>query len=77
MPNGHVVELQVHLEGIMSIKNGQGHALYEQARAIDARAKAEKRPLTTAEWQRVQDLNAQMKQLYDDAFARAQKGGSR
>jgi hypothetical protein len=77
MPNGHVVELQVHLEGIMSIKNGEGHALYEQARAIDARAKAEKRPLTTAEWQRVQKLNGQMKQLYDDAFARAQKGGSR
>jgi Bacterial toxin 3 len=77
MPNGHVVELQLHLQGIMTIKNGEGHALYEQVRTIDARVHAEKRAHTTSERQQITELNARMKKLYDDAFERAKRGGAR
>jgi hypothetical protein len=71
MPNGHVVEMQLHLEGIMSIKNGEGHAIYEQARAIEAELTSAKRPPTADEVARITALNARMKNLYDDAFRKA------
>jgi hypothetical protein len=73
MPNGHVVEMQLHLAGIMKVKNGPGHALYEQARSIRARAKTAGRPPTAAEAAQIKDLEAQMKKLYDDAFELANR----
>lgn len=32
MPNGHIVEIQLHLKAILDVKNGPGHQLYEQIR---------------------------------------------
>lgn len=74
MPNGHVVEMQLHLEGVLRIKEGEGHAIYEQVRSITAKAKIEKRAQTAAELAEIEALNARMKKLYDDAFEQA-KGG--
>jgi hypothetical protein len=76
MPNGHVVELQLHLAGIIKIKNGQGHALYEEIRSIEARAKVAGRHTTPGEQAQVKELTAKMKQLYDDAFELAKQGGT-
>jgi RHS repeat-associated protein len=73
MPNGHVVETQLHLEKVLQAKDGQGHALYEQQREILARGAD--RPSTADELRQVEDLNAEMKKLYDAAYE-ASKGVS-
>jgi hypothetical protein len=71
MPNGHIVEVQLHLRGVLDVKNGTGHQLYEQTRSIRAKAKAENRPLTAEEAQQIQALERQQKQLYDEAYERS------
>lgn len=68
MGNGHVVELQLHLKGILDVKNGPGHALYESQRDLWTKAEREGRPLTADEKQQVAGFDAQMKALYDQAY---------
>jgi hypothetical protein len=71
MPNGHIVEVQLHLRGVLDVKNGVGHQLYEQTRSIRARAKAENRPLTAEEAAQIQAVERQQQQLYDGAYERS------
>ena len=73
MSNGHIVEVQLHLRAILEVKNGPGHALYEQVRSIDARAQTEGRPLTPDETSRRAQLVEEMTGLYDAAFAGTQR----
>ena len=71
MPNGHIVEMQLHLRSILEVKNGIGHELYEQIRSIQVLAKKEGRDLTPQEDKRIRDLTSQMKKLYDKAFEKS------
>lgn len=73
MPNGHIVELQLHLKAILDVKGGPGHALYEQKRKIEATAKAESRPLSAAETAERDRLAAEMQALYDHAYEDSQR----
>lgn len=57
LSNGHVAELQLHLDETLAFADTGSHALYEQARAIFARAKTEGRPLTADELDEVARLN--------------------
>lgn len=75
MPNGHIVEVQLHLKAILDVKNGPGHPLYEEIREIDARAKIENRQLTEHEKERRQELVAKMKALYDQAYEKSEHQG--
>lgn len=72
MTNGHIVEVQLHLKAILDVKNGPGHPLYEEIRAIDARAKMENRPLTASEKEQRQALVTEMTALYDEAYENSQ-----
>lgn len=72
MPNGHVVEIQLHLEAIIKVKDGPGHALYEKIRGIQATANKGGRKLNQAEAAEVSRLKAEMKRLYDEALESAQ-----
>jgi hypothetical protein len=74
MPNGHICELQVQLESIQQVKEGDGHKFYDQIRKIRDKAKIEKRDLTPEEKQQVAKFTAQMKGKYDDAYAASAKG---
>lgn len=57
LSNGHVAELQLHLDETLAFADTGSHALYEQARAIFARAKTEGRSLTADELDEVAQLN--------------------
>lgn len=70
--NGHVCELQLHLKQILEVKNGPGHALYEEIRAIEAVAKNADKPMDAKQALRIADLTMKSKKLYDTAFAKAQ-----
>lgn len=75
-PNGHIGELQLHVKSVLRAKDA-GHELYEKVRGIEASAKKEGRTdLTDEEQKIVDDANAAMKKLYDDAWAEA-KGKSK
>ena len=71
MPNGHIVELQLHLKQIMEVKQGKGHDIYEQVRTIEAKAQKEGRDLTAEEVAQIQKLEAESRALYDAALANA------
>jgi hypothetical protein len=71
MPNGHIAEMQFHLDEIMRVKNGPGHALYEEIRSTRAAAFRENRPHTAAELQKIEAAQEKSRKLYDDAAARA------
>jgi hypothetical protein len=73
MSNGHVVELQLHLKGIIAVKNGEGHRLYEAQRDLWTLADKEKRSLTPEEKAEVEELNKQMRAHYDAAYASSLK----
>ncbi|RMG43363.1 MAG: hypothetical protein D6719_03940 [Candidatus Dadabacteria bacterium] len=64
---GHVAELQLHLNSILEVKNGEGHRLYEDMRAIFTKANDEGRTLTEEEEKRVKKLSIKMRGLYDNA----------
>ena len=68
MPNGHVVEMQLHLRSILEVKNGIGHELYERVRSIKALAKSENRPLTSFEIEQIRESELEMEKLYEQAF---------
>jgi hypothetical protein len=68
MSNGHVVEMQLHLEGIEKVKSGPGHKIYEDVQRIQRTATREGRELTPAEVRTIDTLNAQEKKIYDDVM---------
>lgn len=74
MPNGHIVEIQLHLKAILDVKNGPGHTLYEQIRSIDARLKRENRTATPEERAKMNELNGEMRRLYDEAYNNSLRG---
>jgi hypothetical protein len=69
--NGHVTELQLHLKGILEVKDGPGHKLYEAQRAIWTAAEKESRVVTPQEAEQIRDLNAQMRAFYDAKYEEA------
>jgi hypothetical protein len=71
MPNGHVVEVQLHLKEILAVKGGRGHAIYEEVRTIQANAAREGRDFTADETRRMADLTAESEGLYGAAYQRA------
>ena len=71
--SGHVAEIQLHLKPVLDVKNGVGHALYEEVRAIEAAAVKANRPLTAAELGKLDELRAQARLVYDRAFESAQR----
>lgn len=73
--NNVIGEIQFHLRQIIHIKNTVGHALYEDVRTIEGKAKAENRELTPEEIEQVADLKARMTAVYNEAFEKAQSGG--
>ena len=68
MPNGHIVEMQLHLRSILEVKYKFGDKLYQEIRTIEADAEREQRDLTSNEAKRIQQLSSQAKMLYDRAF---------
>lgn len=76
-PNGHIGELQLHLKPVLKAKDA-GHKYYEDVRTIEGKAQKEGRKFLTEEEQKVVDeANAKMKKLYDDAWAEATKHGQK
>jgi hypothetical protein len=67
-PNGHVAEIQVHLPAMVEAKHGIAHDLYQERERITRGAESEGRLLTAAESARRDELNAQMKAIYDRAW---------
>lgn len=72
MPNGHVVELQLHLAGIRRYSMGHGHELYTLQRSVKARAYREHRPLTSEERKVLDRLNCEQRRFYQEAFSKGQ-----
>ena len=70
MPNGHLVELQLHVKQIAKAKD-KAHLFYERRRRITQRAEFAKRDLTLSEFKKVQALTAKQQQIYGKAFAEA------
>ncbi|MBX3187551.1 MAG: hypothetical protein KF819_11075 [Labilithrix sp.] len=71
MPNGHIVEIQLHLEQILTVKSGAGHAFYEQIRGVKALAAQEGRALTAAEVAKIDELAAKSRAAYEEAVKKA------
>jgi hypothetical protein len=69
LSNGHIAELQLHLEQILDVKSGVGHKLYEEIRTLQAEAEKAKRGLTAEEQAKVDQLLKESKEHYDAAFA--------
>ncbi len=65
---GQSVELQVQVPELLKAKEGVGHKLYEQQRAIEARAKKAGRELTPEEETQLLDLSRQQRELYAAAW---------
>lgn len=61
MPDGMVAEIQINVPEMLSIKQHQGHKLYEAARDLPADDKL------------VPEIYGAMRQIYDDAFAAANR----
>lgn len=70
-PPGHVAEIQLHTEEILKIKNGRGHALYEESRVIREKAESEKRDLTPDETKQLDKLVREQRKLYNSAYQAA------
>lgn len=73
LSNGHVAELQLHLQQILDVKSGVGHKLYEEIRTLQAEAEQAKRQLTAEEQAKVEELLKQSKEHYDAAFAESER----
>lgn len=69
--NGTIAEVQVHLEPILEAKK-EGHVYYEEERGIQSKAAIENRLATPKEEQRLTELKTIQKELYDNAFDKAQ-----
>jgi hypothetical protein len=73
LSNGHIAELQLHLQAIMDVKNGVGHDLYEQIREIGRAAEAAGQALTPEEAAKVEQLVQESRIHYDAAFENSQQ----
>ena len=71
LSNGHIAELQLHLQQIMDVKNGVGHKLYEEVRSIERAAKEAARALTPEEAAKVDQLLEESRIHYDAAFEKS------
>lgn len=69
MSNGHVVEIQLHLEAILKAKKAKGDDLYGQIRPIHALKKTRK--LTAEENKELVRLIDEQTKLFDEAFVKA------
>ena len=69
LSNGHIAEIQIHLEEIALMKEKQGHKLYEIVRVLEPKAK--KGELTPDEAIELDRANLEMKKLYDEAWEKA------
>ena len=74
MPNGHIVELQLHLSKIRRYSLGEGHRYYVRIREIRSRAFRENRPLTPDERSLIDRLNGEQRRAYRKMFKQGQKG---
>jgi len=72
LSNGHIAELQLHLQQIMDVKNGVGHKLYEEVRLIERAAKEAARALTPEETAKVDKILEESRVHYDAAFGKSQ-----
>ena len=72
LSNGHIAELQLHLQQIMDVKNGVGHKLYEEVRSIERAAKEAGKALTPEEAAKVDQLVQESRSHYDAALANSQ-----
>jgi hypothetical protein len=70
MPNGHIGEVQLHLKQILAVKEEE-HKGYEVVRSLEATAHTENRELTAEEKQKIDELTAAAKKMYDAAFKKA------
>lgn len=68
MPNGHVVELQLHLGPLFEASHDIGRDLYVGARQLLARAGEEERVLTAEEVDILQQWNEAGQRVYRDAM---------
>jgi hypothetical protein len=74
MSNGHVCEVQLHLEQVLAVKSGKGHELYEIIRSLEAKAVKEARALTPEELAKIDWANAESRKLYGEAIEKATGG---
>ncbi|CAN1208610.1 hypothetical protein TUMEXPCC7403_00215 [Tumidithrix helvetica PCC 7403] len=72
LSNGHIAELQLHLQQIMDVKNGVGHKLYEEVRSIERAAKEAGKALDPEETAKVEQLLQESRSHYDAALDKAQ-----
>ena len=72
MPNGHIVEMQLHLRSILEAKYQFGDNIYQEIRTIEANATKEQRDLTPDETKRLEQLRSQAEKLYNEAFSKSQ-----
>jgi hypothetical protein len=73
LSNGHLAELQIHLEPIFKIKKMYGDIIYKENQGLKYLAKKEQRRLTFAEIKIINDNNQFLKQLYNKAFLGGQE----
>lgn len=73
IPNGHLAELQLHVESIYNAKVKVGDNLYHQNRELEYTAKKEKRSLTKEESEIYDRNNHIIKELYNKAYQLAQR----
>lgn len=69
LPSGISGEIQVNYPEILEAKD-VAHKLYEERRTIEGDIMAKNRHATPMEEAKIDSLNAQMKQTYDEAYAR-------
>ncbi len=62
-------EVQFHVEQIQNVKMGEGHDIYEQIQAIER-----KTGRTSDDEERLKELKAKSRSLYDEAYASALSG---
>ncbi|GBO52953.1 hypothetical protein APA_754 [Pseudanabaena sp. lw0831] len=72
LSNGHIAELQLHLQQIMDVKNGVGHKLYEEVRSIERAAKEAGKALDPEETAKVDQLLQESRIHYDAALEKSQ-----
>jgi Region found in RelA / SpoT proteins len=71
--NGHIVEFRLHLKEMDEVANGIGHKLYEEVRAIKARAITENRKLSLDEFKKINDIENKSLKIYDEAWEKIKK----
>ncbi|MGO1297926.1 MAG: phosphoribosylglycinamide formyltransferase [Vibrio sp.] len=63
-----IAEVQFHLAGIEKVKSGAEHAIYENIQAIERTAAMQQRGLSAIETVKIEQLRAQAKNLYQNAW---------